>query len=304
MKILPHRIFNNTIIHFTMRTFRFLLGGMLLLLLKVEGYKPTKRVTQLVPGKTYMIYNTCWQGTQDRTGFIGSPVSGSGFTHTGSAHPKPVYFVGNKSHLWTVEAASETSGYYLKSVKRNQYVSATGTYSNASTATNVIYIQDWQSSQCPKPSVNSENHNGTITVSASITANSGVWTICGTSVTSNGQSQKNGDCWNGDPTAWARWQSSHPYAFYEYEIVEAEFPGYPEPGKQYFIYCDNGSVTNGVLTEKPQYFYNNNGTLSVSNTAPTTDNANYLFTCLYDNETGYYQFQNVADNSKYIGYKE
>lgn len=297
-----------------MRTFRFLLGGMLLLLMgvsvstaqtvKVEGYKPTKRVTQLEPGKTYMIYNSCWNGTQDRTGFIGSSASGSGFSHTGDTHPKPVYFVGNKSHLWTVEAAGDiVSGYYLKSVKRNQYVSATGAYSDNSTATNVIYIQDWQSSQCPKPSVNSENHNGTTTAAASITANSGVWTICGTSVSSNGRSKENGDCWNGNPTTWAKWESSHPFAFYEYEIVEAELPGYPEPGKQYFIYCDNGSVTDGVTTEKPQYFFNNNGTLTISNTAPTTDDENYIFICLYDKETGYYQFQNVADKSKYIGYQ-
>lgn len=298
-----------------MRTFRFLLGGMLLLLLgvsvstaqtvKVEGYKPTKRVTQLETGKTYMIYNTCWQGTVDRTGFIGSPESGSGFTRTGSAHPKPVYFVGNKSHLWTVEAASDiASGYYLKSVKRNQYVNATGTYSGASTATNVIYIQDWNSSQCPKPSVNSENHNGTITASASITtANSGVWTICGTSVSSNGQSEGNGDCWNGTPTVWAKWESSHPYAFYEYEIVEAKLPGYPEPGKQYFIYCDNGVYATSGVTEKPQYFYNNSGALAISNTAPITDDNNYLFTCSYNNETGYYQFKNVGDNTKYFGFK-
>lgn len=298
-----------------MRTFRFLLGGMLLLLMgvsvstaqtvKVEGYKPTKRVTQLEPGKTYMIYNSCWNGTQDdRTGFIGSPASGTGFSHTGSTHPKPVYFVGNKSHLWTVEAAGDiASGYYLKSVKRNQYVSATGAYSDNSTATNVIYIQDWQSSQCPKPSVNSENHNGTTTAAASITANSGVWTICGTSVSSNGQSEGNGDCWNSNPTTWAKWESSHPFAFYEYEIVEAEIPGFPEPGKQYFIYCDNGVYATTSVTEKPQYFYNNNGSLAVTNTAPTEDDNRYIFTCSYDKEAEYYRFQNVADNTKYFGFK-
>lgn len=304
-----------------MKSLRLLAGGILFLLMgvslataqttvKQQGYRPTKRVTQLEPGKTYMIYNTCWNnGTEDRTGFISSPKSGNGFSHTGTAHPKPTDFVAhNDSYLWTVESAGVASGYYLKSVARNNYVTATGTYSAEASGTGIIYIQDWATSQCPKPSsttTSSENSDATTkTVHTAITEGSGIWTICGTSVTSNGQSNGNGDCWNGNTTAWAKWSAAHPYAFYEYEITdEITIPaGFPVPGKEYFIYCDNGVyVSTSNYTEKLQYFYNNSGTLTVSNEAPTTDDEKYIFTCTYDGV--YYQFQNKADNTKYFGFK-
>ena len=304
-----------------MKSLRLLAGGILFLLMgvslataqttvKQRGYRPTKRVTQLEPGKTYMIYNTCWHnGTQDRTGFISSPNSGNGFSHTGAAHPKPTDFVAhNDSYLWTVESAGVASGYYLKSVGRNNYVTATGTYSAEASITGIIYIQDWATSQCPKPnstSTSSENSNATTkTVLTAITEGSGIWTICGTSVTSNGLSNDNGDCWNGTPLAWDSWSDAHPYAFYEYEIDdEIIIPaGFPVPGKEYFIYCDNGVYVNtSNYTEKLQYFYNNSGTLTVSNEAPTTDDEKYIFTCTYDGV--YYQFRNKADNNKYFGYK-
>lgn len=304
-----------------MKTLRLLAGGLLFLLMgvslataqttvKQQGYRPTKRVTQLEPGKTYMIYNTCWNnGTEDRTGFISSPVSGNGFSHTGAAHPKPTDFVAlNDSYLWTIEDAGVASGYYLKSVGRNNYVSATGTYTTAASGTGIVYIQDWATSQCPKPNsttTSSENSDATTkTVLTAITEGSGIWTICGTSVRSNGQSNENGDCWNGNTTEWTRWQAAHPYAFYEYEIAEdITIPaGFPVPGKEYFIYCDNGvSVGTSGYTEKLQYFYNNSGTLTVANAAPTTDDNRYIFTCTYDGV--YYQFQNKADNTKYFGFK-
>lgn len=255
-------------------------------------YQPGERVTELQTGVKYMIYNTCYDGNQDRTGFISSNSAG-GFGHTGGSHPRPAAFKTlSEAYLWTLSAGTDASGYYLHSEALNKYASAAGAYTDA--ATNQVFIQDYATSQAPKPNgtVYSLGADGTTkTALSALTESSGVWTICGTGVTSNGQSNGNGDCWNGNATSWAKWSSSHPYAFYKVNEVSVTLAAnYPLPGKTYYIYCDNN---------QRQYFYNDNGTLKVSN--GITGNAElYKFTCTFDGT--YHQFQNVS-NGKYFGFK-
>ena len=57
----------------------------------IKVYTPSERVTTLETGVKYMIYNTCYNGNQDRTGFISSNSSG-GFGHTCDSHPRPAAF--------------------------------------------------------------------------------------------------------------------------------------------------------------------------------------------------------------------
>lgn len=286
-----------------MNRLRLLLTGATLLLTGVltsvaqttfTYYQPGERVTTLETGVKYMIYNTCYDGNQDRTGFISSNSSG-GFGHTGESHPRPAAFkTDSESYLWTLTKGTDATGpgYYLHSVALDKYASATGTYTDA--ASSQVFIQDYATSQAPKPdgTIYSLKHNGTDkTLITSLTASSGVWTICGTSVTSNGQSNGSGDCWNGNASSWAKWSSCHPYAFYKVnETTVTLAANYPVPGKTYYIYCDNNTS---------QYFYNDNGTLKVSN--GITGNAElYKFTCTFDGT--YYQFQNVS-NGQYFGFK-
>lgn len=286
-----------------MNRLRLLLAGATLLLTGVltsvaqttttfTYYQPGERVTTLETGVKYMIYNTCYNGDQDRTGFISSNSSG-GFGHTGDSHPRPVAFkTDSQAYLWTLTAGTDASGYYLHSVALNKYASATGAYTDD--ASSQVFIQNYATSQAPKPegTIYSLNHNGTDkTLITNLNASSGVWTICGTSVTSNGQSNGSGDCWNGNPSSWARWSSCHPYAFYTVNEVEVTLAAnYPVPGKTYYICCDN---------DTRQYFYNDNGTLKVSN--GITANAElYKFTCTFDGT--FHQFQNVS-NGKYFGFK-
>lgn len=284
-----------------MKNMRLILAGTLLSLLGVfsavaqtnlTGYRPTERATALEDGTTYMIYNTAFNDAEDRTGFINS--AASGFGHTGDAHPKPSAFsTMSNTYLWKVTKGSADHSYYFQSVATGKYASATGTYTDA--AQNLIYVQDWSTSSCPKPSgttFKSENHDGTTTLASGLTAGSGVWTICGTSVSSNGQSGSNGDCWNGNPSTWARWGVSHPFAFYKVEETNVTIPAnIPVPGKTYYIYCDN---------DTRQYFYNDNGTLKVSN--GITKNAElYKFTCTSFDGTSH-QLRNVS-SGKYFGFK-
>ncbi len=284
-----------------MNRLRLLLAGATLLLTGVltseaqttiKVYTPSERVTTLETGVKYMIYNTCYNDTQDRTGFISSKSAG-GFGHTGDSHPRPAAFkTTSESYLWTLSEGTDDAGYYLFSVGLNKYASATGTYTDA--ASNQVFIQDFSTSQAPKPTGNVYSlgaDGSTKTLISNLTDESGVWTICGTSVTSNGQSNGSGDCWNGNTGSWAKWSSCHPYAFYKVAETTVELAAnYPVPGKTYYIYCDNNTS---------QYFYNDNGTLKVSN--GITGNAElYKFTCTFDGT--YYQFQNVS-NGKYFGYK-
>lgn len=284
-----------------MKNMRLILAGTLLFLsgfssavaqTTLTGYRPTDRATTLEDGATYMIYNTAFNGTEDRTGFISS--ASSGFGHTGAAHPKPSAFsTMSNTYLWKVTKGSADHSYYFQSVATDKYASATGTYTDD--AQSLIYVQDWATSSCPKPSgttFKSENHDGSTTLASALTAGSGVWTICGTSVSSNGLSQGSGDCWNGNPSTWARWGVSHPFAFYKVAVTNVVIPAnIPVPGKTYYIYCDN---------DTRQYFYNDNGTLKVSN--GITKNAElYKFTCTSYDGT-YHQLQNVS-SGKYFGFK-
>lgn len=137
---------------------RLILAGALLFLSGIfsavaqtnwTGYRPTDRATTLEDGVTYMIYNTAFNDAQDRTGFISS--AANGFGHTGDAHPKPSAFsTVSNTYLWKVTSGSEASSYYFQSVATGKYASATGTYTDA--AQNLIYVQDWSTSSCPKPS--------------------------------------------------------------------------------------------------------------------------------------------------------
>ena len=277
-----------------MNRLRLLLTGATLLLTGVltseaqttiKVYTPRERVTTLETGVKYMIYNTCYNGNQDRTGFISSNSSG-GFGHTGESHPRPAAFkTTSESYLWTLSTGTDNAGYYLHSVGLNKYASATGTYTDA--ASNQVFIQDYATTQAPKPdgSVYSLNADGTTkTLISNLTESSGVFSISQTlSGTSN--------CWNGNTGSWATWSNAHPYAFYKVAETTVELAAnYPVPGKTYYIYCDNNTS---------QYFYNDNGTLKVSN--GITGNAElYKFTCTFDGT--YYQFQNVS-NGQYFGFK-
>lgn len=183
-----------------------------------QAWRPTQRAATLVAGRQYMLYNTA-NGSDDRTGFLFN--NGSGLGHTGNTKVEPLTFVQNNSYVWTLEPTGNACEYYMKSVSSNTYVGPAGVTNN--TEPKNLYIQPWPTSQAPKSDVGSKNDNGTTTANADITDNNKVYTICGTGLTSNGQSNGAGDCWNGNPDSWAKWSGAHPYAFYEVEqLLTAE----------------------------------------------------------------------------------
>lgn len=187
-----------------------------------QVWVPTQRAATLEEGKQYMLYNTTYdhsaaaESDKDRTGFLFN--SGSSLGHSGSPKKNPSTFsTSENKYLWTIETTGETYKYYMKSVSSNTYVGPAGVTTNA--AGRDLYIQPWQDSQAPKGTVSSKNDDGTITATADINADTKVFTICGTGLTSNGKSGNQGDCWNGTANGWTTWGNSHPYAFYEVKMV-------------------------------------------------------------------------------------
>lgn len=253
----------------------------------IRVYVPVRRVTTLEPGKRYMIYNTTITNQDDRTGLLYD--TGTSIGHSGSPKKKPSTWATTEgAYLWEVVATNDTDNehiYYLRAANGG-YVSATGKTNN--TEAQAIYIQPWATSQAPKAPVKSEGPDGAVHEGDAI--GEGVWTICGTSATSNRLTGAYGDCWNGNPDTWTHWGNSHPYAFYEV----ATGTEMPTPGVKYYIAADalqpDGSYTR-------HYLYNDNGTLATS-TTPSTDTDSYLW--MPRSTTGGYNFANVAGG--HLGY--
>ncbi len=245
----------------------------------VKVYAPGKRATTLEAGKKYMIYNTCFNGNEDRTGFLFD--NGSGLGHTGAPKVKPSALKTTlDAYLWEVETTDEAGKFYLKAADGG-YVNATGKTDNATAQ--VLYIQNWNTSTATKAGVNSEGEDGTVIENANIGGD--VFTISGTKDGNTGK-----DCWNGNPNTFNNWESAHPFAFYEVEEREVLLSdAFPKPGKTYYIYCDN---------DTRQYFYNDGGTLKVSEKRTEWSNE-YLFTCTFDGQ--YFQFKNLK--GKYLAHK-
>ncbi|MBQ8336107.1 MAG: discoidin domain-containing protein [Bacteroidaceae bacterium] len=70
----------------------------------------------------------------------------------------------------------------------------------------------------------------------------------------------------------------------------------PENGKMYYIYADTYKNDNYIN----RYLYNNSGTLAMNTGVNETDD-NYVWLCAVSGDK--YTFQNVGDNTKYLGHK-
>ena len=71
----------------------------------------------------------------------------------------------------------------------------------------------------------------------------------------------------------------------------------PENGKTYYIYAPTRPTNDGDYVNR--YLWNDKGTLTATDAAPTDDS--YYWTCSVDGEN--YTFQNVGDPTKYLAYK-
>ena len=216
---------------------------MLLVLLSVATVKADKyykvsytpqnrfRVSTLVPGKKYMIFNTAHSvdGSQDRTGFVYN--NGVGLSLDKSRDNAVLVY--NDCFVFTLEAVDESNKKYaLKSLSSGTYVDIEGSTSNINPQP--LYIYPWddavagdafnqdtgeitENNGIKQAFINSENENYTVVFYNAITSENNKTFVI--------SSEDKDRYWNGNIDSFAPYGDGHPYAFYEVEEVYPEtFP--------------------------------------------------------------------------------
>ena len=174
-------------------------------------YKPGERVATLTTGQKVMFYNTCFDGTQDRTGFLIDNGSNFGLS---KQKPSASPIFSEKVGVWTIELAEDNTSYYKVNVMgANGYVAIGGKTNNAEAQD--MYIHKWTEIDGSKRAgVKSEQAGGTVIENANIAAEDNVWLVAN-GATANAI----GTTWNGNTNSFATWSTGHPYAIYS--VVEA-----------------------------------------------------------------------------------
>lgn len=155
-------------------------------------YKPTKAVTTLVTGKSYMIYNAYTMnsalGRSDNRNWFISAEAGNTAIHVDANHTKPANFsTTDKGALWKVTQSG--TGWTVESVLKPGYY-INGTSLNT---TSTVYTID----QTKITGTNASNASYTDLSDFVFVHNGGTY-------------------WNGNPESFATWSNEHPYQFYEY----------------------------------------------------------------------------------------
>ena len=221
----------------------------------VKYYTPTNRVTTFASDKKYMIYNTCIDGNQDRTGFIYVDGDGNMKKYTGSTDRNPKQFrTTNDAYLWKVVTGADNQ-VSIQNVSNSKYYGY-NLSSNASDPGN-LYLYQWGELTSGQAKANSQNEDdpSTKTLNANITfATNKVFVI--------GNKDAEGDnkqFWNGNVGDIVQWGNGHPFAFYEIEEVTVPV----EVPSGYNAYVDTKTIgttewkteSNWVLTDT----WNSNG---------------------------------------------
>ena len=175
-------------------------------------YKPGERVATLTTGQKVMFYNTCFDGTQDRTGFLID--NGSNFGLSKQKPSASPIFSEKVGVLWTIELAEDNTSYYKVNVMgANGYVGIGGKTNNA--AAQDMYIHKWTVIDASKRAgVKSEQADGTVIENTAIAAGDNVWLVA-----NGATADAISTTWNGNTSSFATWSTGHPYAIYS--VVEA-----------------------------------------------------------------------------------
>ena len=202
----------------------------------VTHYKPGARKASLVAEDLVFIYNTCFNGTQDRTGFVynaGSSINtikDKPYSDASSFH----YDKAAGTSVWKVVSVDEVTddseyanGTFirvaLQSASSNTYLSGNG--NTTSSSVQYIYMRKWTDTSVPsawKAGVKTETGNGTTKDATSIEDADCAYLIA-SSINFNSSSIPSGTFWNGDPSSFATWSSAHPFVFYSVVDASTEY---------------------------------------------------------------------------------
>ena len=176
------------------------------------------RQESVEPNKTYAIFNTAINGTENRYGFY--------YAYSSSqlaCNPiKPSEFPNTDVYLWETEDA----GSGLLSFKNK----STGTYINETQRVlgekTAWEVESWVTSNAVKAPVNSLNENEKVVSNSEISASDKVFTVTNPSASDKSLYWNGNDMSGGNTMMPALWNKAHPYAFYTLEQVGYVFNTY------------------------------------------------------------------------------
>lgn len=222
-------------------------------------YKPGARKASLAADDVVFIYNTCFNGSEDRTGFIYNAG-----TSINVQKEKPYSDAANYHYekaagasVWKVVSVTEVtddSQYHngtfikvaIKSLSTDKYLAGNG--STSSTTEQYIYLRKWTDPTLPsawKAGVKTETGNGPTKDATSIGEDDCAYLIASTiDFNSSGQLPDN-TFWNCNPNSWARWKSAHPYVFYTAVDCSTEYQDWLNTAK--------GTLRTALSTARTNY---------------------------------------------------
>ena len=176
-------------------------------------------------GKKYMIFNTTFDGTQNRSGFLYNMGTTFGLKRFTSVDK----YLCSEAFVFELEDAGDNDPhtFYLKSTASSGYMNLDGQQSVTPT---VLNIYTWDEARAGDEYIVGEsgvtiNENNNIKQACVKSYNSGYTVITENNITSESNAvyvianEDNSWYFNGDVEGYATWTEGHPYAFYE--CVEA-----------------------------------------------------------------------------------
>ncbi len=168
-------------------------------------------------GEKFMIYNTSFNGAEDRTGFLYD----NGTNVTLDKTKERDRFVYNEKFVYILEeyGTADDGAYAIRSVGSGTYIAANGSTGYATPQP--IYIKDWETagtSGWAREGVRCENEDFEGVDNANIT-NAGCKVFLISSSATHVADEKN--YWNGNYNNFALWSAGHPFAFYKVREVQS-----------------------------------------------------------------------------------
>lgn len=194
------------------------------------------RQSSVEAGKTYAIFNTAVNGTENRYGFYYAYSN----WQLGCNPVKPSEFPNTDDYLWVAEdAGSELIAFKNKS--NGNYINASQRTLGASTGWK---IEEWTTSAAPKASVNSMNENEEIISNSDIKDSDRVFTVTNPDASGRARYWNGNDITGGNVSMPALWDRAHPFAFYSWQDVLYVFNTY------ILQECDGTEVERIIVKQK------------------------------------------------------
>lgn len=222
-------------------------------------YKPGARKASLAADDVVFIYNTCFNGSEDRTGFIynaGNSINvqkEKPYSDAANYH----YEKAAGASVWKVVSVTEVtddSQYHngtfikvaIKSLSTDKYLAGDG--STSSSTVQYIYLRKWTDTTLPsawKAGVKTETGNGTTKDATSIGEDDCAYLIASTIDFNSSGAVPKTTFWNCNPNTWARWDNAHPYVFYTAVDCSTEYQDMLDSAK--------GALRTALSTARTNY---------------------------------------------------